>query len=297
MRLSYQPLTRRWRLVVSPTPIGNSGLALGQTFDTREEALAAVQRISHWKIADAARHRSATSATTSTSASGSTCRSCRGHSRSAPWARPTGIFRSCATSAWPSRARGEHRHAPPEASSRFPLQDFPRLPLGGGRGRRRDRGHRHRAAVPADAGHQQPRAVRAQLRPPVHRQHGGGGRAAAGHPLGGGAAGLAASPRQVRQPPAGQAGRHLRAGGLSARHADLRRVLPVRLALDRKLVRREGGRRARCRPEPGPRHARHPGERPRQQDARGRGTAGRNARCLRAAGAGAPARATVARTT
>jgi uncharacterized protein DUF4390 len=53
MRLSYQPLTRRWRLVVSPTPIGNSGLALGQTFDTREEAFAAVQRVSHWKIADA----------------------------------------------------------------------------------------------------------------------------------------------------------------------------------------------------------------------------------------------------
>jgi hypothetical protein len=54
MRLSYQPLTRRWRLVVSPTPVGNSGLALGQTFDTREEALAAVQRISHWKIAELA---------------------------------------------------------------------------------------------------------------------------------------------------------------------------------------------------------------------------------------------------
>ena len=54
MRLSYQPLTRRWRLQVSPTPIGNSGLALGQNFDTREEALAAVQRISRWKIADAA---------------------------------------------------------------------------------------------------------------------------------------------------------------------------------------------------------------------------------------------------
>ena len=53
MRLSYQPLTRRWRLVVSSTPIGNSGLALGQTFDTREEAMAAVQRISHWKIAEA----------------------------------------------------------------------------------------------------------------------------------------------------------------------------------------------------------------------------------------------------
>lgn len=53
MRLSYQPLTRRWRLVVSPTPIGNSGLALGQTFDTREEAMAAVRRISHWKVAEA----------------------------------------------------------------------------------------------------------------------------------------------------------------------------------------------------------------------------------------------------
>jgi hypothetical protein len=52
MRLSYQPLTRRWRLVVSPSPIGNSGLALGQTFDTREEAMAAVQHISHWKVAE-----------------------------------------------------------------------------------------------------------------------------------------------------------------------------------------------------------------------------------------------------
>jgi hypothetical protein len=53
MRLSYQPLTRRWRLVVSSTPIGNSGLALGQTFETREDAMAAVQRISNWKIAEA----------------------------------------------------------------------------------------------------------------------------------------------------------------------------------------------------------------------------------------------------
>lgn len=54
MRLSYQPLTRRWRLVVSSAPIGNSGLALGQTFDTREEAMAAVQHISHWKVAESA---------------------------------------------------------------------------------------------------------------------------------------------------------------------------------------------------------------------------------------------------
>jgi hypothetical protein len=53
MRLSYQPLTRRWRLQVSSSPFGASGLALGQSFETRDEALAAVQRISQWKIAEA----------------------------------------------------------------------------------------------------------------------------------------------------------------------------------------------------------------------------------------------------
>jgi hypothetical protein len=52
MRLSYQPLTRRWRLVISPTPIGQTGLALGQTFETRDEALSVIKRISHWKIAE-----------------------------------------------------------------------------------------------------------------------------------------------------------------------------------------------------------------------------------------------------
>jgi hypothetical protein len=53
MRLGYQPLTRRWRLQVSSAPIGNSGLVLGQMFDSRDEALAAIQRISGWRIADA----------------------------------------------------------------------------------------------------------------------------------------------------------------------------------------------------------------------------------------------------
>jgi hypothetical protein len=52
MRLAFQPLTRRWRLQVSSSPIGNSGLVLGQMFDSREEALAAVRRISRWRIAD-----------------------------------------------------------------------------------------------------------------------------------------------------------------------------------------------------------------------------------------------------
>jgi hypothetical protein len=52
MRLSYQPLTRRWRLQVSSQPIGHSGLVLGQMFDSREEALQAVQRVSRWRIAE-----------------------------------------------------------------------------------------------------------------------------------------------------------------------------------------------------------------------------------------------------
>lgn len=52
MRLSFQPLTRRWRLLAATGPIGGAGLALGQTFDTREEALRAVQSIAGWKIAD-----------------------------------------------------------------------------------------------------------------------------------------------------------------------------------------------------------------------------------------------------
>ena len=54
-RLAYQPLTRRWRLNVSPAPIGNSGqgVTLNQTFDELPDALAAIQRFSRWKIADA----------------------------------------------------------------------------------------------------------------------------------------------------------------------------------------------------------------------------------------------------
>lgn len=53
LRLSYHPLTRRWRLLASSSPIGNAGLSLGQNFDSRDEAVAAVQRIAGWKIAEA----------------------------------------------------------------------------------------------------------------------------------------------------------------------------------------------------------------------------------------------------
>ena len=54
MRLSYQPLTRRWRLAVSANPIDSSGLGvvLGQNYDGLEEALLAMQRIAQWKIAE-----------------------------------------------------------------------------------------------------------------------------------------------------------------------------------------------------------------------------------------------------
>ncbi|WP_200843760.1 DUF4390 domain-containing protein [Pantoea sp. 18069] len=54
MRLSYQPLTRRWRLHTSSTPFTGSGLglALSQTYDDLAEAINAMQRVARWKIAD-----------------------------------------------------------------------------------------------------------------------------------------------------------------------------------------------------------------------------------------------------
>jgi hypothetical protein len=54
MRLAYQPLTRRWRLNVASGPITQAGLAvaLNQNFDALPDALAAVRRLSRWKIAD-----------------------------------------------------------------------------------------------------------------------------------------------------------------------------------------------------------------------------------------------------
>jgi hypothetical protein len=54
MRLSYQPLTRRWRLLVSAQPIGNTGLgvSLGQSFDSATEVMSALGRIHRWKVAE-----------------------------------------------------------------------------------------------------------------------------------------------------------------------------------------------------------------------------------------------------
>ena len=54
MRLSYQPLTRRWRLNVSSAPFESSGIGvvLGQNFDQLADVLAAMQRIARWRIAE-----------------------------------------------------------------------------------------------------------------------------------------------------------------------------------------------------------------------------------------------------
>lgn len=55
-RLAYQPLTRRWRLNIASGPIAQAGSAvtLNQNFDALSDALAALQRVSRWKIADVA---------------------------------------------------------------------------------------------------------------------------------------------------------------------------------------------------------------------------------------------------
>lgn len=52
MRLAYQPLTRRWRLNVSPVPITNAlaGITLNQNFDTLQEALEATGAIGRLRL-------------------------------------------------------------------------------------------------------------------------------------------------------------------------------------------------------------------------------------------------------
>jgi Domain of unknown function (DUF4390) len=55
VRLFYQPLTRRWRVNISPQPFNASGLgmSLGQSYDSADEAMAAVRRTFQWRIANA----------------------------------------------------------------------------------------------------------------------------------------------------------------------------------------------------------------------------------------------------
>jgi hypothetical protein len=58
MRLAFHPLTRRWRLGVAVGPMAGAGAAseavLSRNFDSLEEAMAAVRRVSGWRIAELA---------------------------------------------------------------------------------------------------------------------------------------------------------------------------------------------------------------------------------------------------
>ena len=56
IRISYQPLTRRWRMQVASQPIVQSGLgvSLMQTYDSLEEVMVNLRRLNRWKFADAA---------------------------------------------------------------------------------------------------------------------------------------------------------------------------------------------------------------------------------------------------
>lgn len=52
LRLSYQPLTRRWRLYIGSQPFEGQGLglALAQTYENLNDALQAMQRLARWRI-------------------------------------------------------------------------------------------------------------------------------------------------------------------------------------------------------------------------------------------------------
>jgi hypothetical protein len=56
IRISYQPLTRRWRMQVASQPIVQNGLgvSLMQAYDSLEEVMANLRRLNRWKFADAA---------------------------------------------------------------------------------------------------------------------------------------------------------------------------------------------------------------------------------------------------
>ena len=52
MRLSFQPLTRRWRVNSSPLPLNSAGaaVALAQNFDSMDEALAAIKGVARLRL-------------------------------------------------------------------------------------------------------------------------------------------------------------------------------------------------------------------------------------------------------
>ena len=274
MRLAYQPLTRRWRLNVSPVPISNAGfgVSLNQNFDTLEDALDAVQRVG----------RAARSATPPRSAT----------MPSHPVDVPLPARHLAAAAALPDRrgrpVRLEHRRS--SAAQRLPLEKAQVSTASrAGAGAPPAPAARCAAAVRwaigvgaalvtaiglvlmfllAQATNNRELYER-NYAPPVRHQRGGRGAAAAGASAGS----RSACSRRLRQ---GKFGSRLLIK-LAAIFA-LVGVVPGVLiyvvsyqfvvALDRELVRRQGRRRARRRPQPRPRHARLAVRRPGQQDAR-----------------------------
>jgi len=53
IRLSYQPLSRRWRVLVSAQAPGAGGLGmtLGNSYDSLADAMQAVKKVNRWKVA------------------------------------------------------------------------------------------------------------------------------------------------------------------------------------------------------------------------------------------------------
>jgi len=53
IRLSYQPLSRRWRVQVSAQALGAGGLGmtLGNSYDSLSDAMLAVKKVNRWKVA------------------------------------------------------------------------------------------------------------------------------------------------------------------------------------------------------------------------------------------------------
>lgn len=53
-RLAFQPLSRRWRVMVIGPQGEGSSLSMNQSFESLAEAMNAIKRIARWRIADAA---------------------------------------------------------------------------------------------------------------------------------------------------------------------------------------------------------------------------------------------------
>jgi len=54
MRLSFHPLTRRWKVNLNSGEAADQGLSLNQQYESLAEALEQIRRLSRWKVAEGA---------------------------------------------------------------------------------------------------------------------------------------------------------------------------------------------------------------------------------------------------